>query len=85
MAATERAIPIAARVKVSLSIIDIPSGKDPDELIKQDPKVWEAGYRASTQYALDWLMDRYQKLLDINSARKASASSATCCCRWCAA
>ena len=37
VAATERAIPIASRVKVSLSMIDIPSGKDPDELIKQDP------------------------------------------------
>ena len=41
VAATERAIPIASRVKVSLSIIDIPSGKDPDDLIKQDPKLWQ--------------------------------------------
>ena len=40
--ATERAIPIASRVGVSLSIIDIPSGKDPDELIKQDPKILAA-------------------------------------------
>ena len=24
-----------------LSIIDIPSGKDPDELIKQDPEIWK--------------------------------------------
>ncbi len=43
VAATERAIPIASRVKVSLSIIDIPSGKDPDELITQDPKLWQRG------------------------------------------
>jgi len=68
LAATERAIPIASRVKVSLSIIDIPSGKDPDELIKQDPKLWETAI-TKNQYALDWLMARYSKLLDIESAQ----------------
>lgn len=68
IAATERAIPIASRVKVSLSIIDIPSGKDPDELIKQDPEIWKKIIQ-TPQYALDWLMARYQKLLDITSAQ----------------
>jgi DNA primase len=68
VAATERAIPIASRVKVSLSIIDIPSGKDPDDLIKQDPKLWQAAI-AKHQYALDWLMARYEKLLDTSSAQ----------------
>lgn len=66
--ATERAIPIASRVKVSLSIIDIPSGKDPDELIKQDPAMWKKIIQ-TPQYALDWLMTRYQKLLDVQSAQ----------------
>ena len=66
--ATERAIPIASKVKVSLSIIDIPSGKDPDELIKQDPKLWEQAIE-SHQYALDWLIKRYTVLLDIKSAQ----------------
>jgi DNA primase len=68
MNATERAIPIASRVKVSLSIITIPSGKDPDELIKQDPKLWEKVIQ-EPQYALDWLMERYQNLLDLSSAQ----------------
>jgi DNA primase len=68
MNATERAIPIASRVKVSLSIIDIPSGKDPDELIKQDPEIWKATIE-KPQYALDWLMTRYKKLLDITTAQ----------------
>ena len=67
LAATERAIPIASRVKVSLSIITIPSGKDPDELIKQDPAAWPAAI-AKNQYALDWLIERYSKLLDTTSA-----------------
>ena len=66
--ATERAIPIASRVKVSLSIIDIPSGKDPDELIKQDPEIWKKVIQ-QPQYALDWLMERYKKLLDVTSAQ----------------
>lgn len=68
LAATERAIPIASRVKVSLSIIEIPSGKDPDELIRQDPKLWEQAV-GKHQYALDWLMARYEKLLDTGSAQ----------------
>jgi DNA primase len=68
VAATERAIPIASRVKVSLSIIDVPSGKDPDELIRQDPELWKQAINQN-QYALDWLMTRYKKLLDINSAK----------------
>lgn len=65
--ATERAIPIASRVKVSLSIISLPSGQDPDELIKQDPKLWQKIIQQQV-YALDWLIERHQKLLDLNSA-----------------
>lgn len=68
MNATERAIPIASRVKVSLSIITIPSGKDPDELIKQDAQLWKQAI-AEPQYALDWLMARYAGLLDLKSAQ----------------
>ena len=66
--ATERAIPIASRVKVSLSIISIPSGKDPDELIRQDPAAWQKVIQ-TPQYALDWLMDRYKNELDLDSAQ----------------
>ncbi|HUS25815.1 MAG TPA: DNA primase [Nevskiaceae bacterium] len=64
--ATERAIPIASKVHVNLSIISIPSGKDPDELIKQDPKIWQQIIQ-QPQYALDWLIERYQNQLDITS------------------
>ncbi len=67
VAATERAIPIASRVGVSLSVIDIPSGKDPDELIGQDVNLWKQIIE-QPKYALDWLMERYEKLLDISSA-----------------
>ncbi|HUD10259.1 MAG TPA: DNA primase [Candidatus Saccharimonadales bacterium] len=67
LAATERSIPIASKVGVSLGIIDIPSGKDPDELIRKDPKLWQAAVNSQT-YALDWLMEHYKQLIDINSA-----------------
>lgn len=68
LAATERAIPVAAKVGVSLSIITIPSGKDPDELIKQDVKIWQQVIE-QPQYAVDWLIDRYSALVDLNSAQ----------------
>jgi DNA primase len=68
IAATERAIPIASRVKVSLSIIDIPSGKDPDDLIKQDPQLWREAI-TKHRYALDWLIARNKELLDLKSAQ----------------
>ena len=67
MEATERAIPIAAKVGVQLSIITIPSGKDPDELIKQDVKVWQKIIQ-EPQYAVDWLIDRYRAQLDLDTA-----------------
>ena len=67
LAATERAIPIASKVKVSLSIVEIPEGKDPDELIKKDPKLWVNAID-SQKYALDWLISLYEKQLDLDSA-----------------
>jgi DNA primase len=66
--ATERAIPIASKAKVSLSIVSIPSGKDPDELIRQNPAAWQQIIE-QPQYALDWLMTRYEHLLNIDSAQ----------------
>lgn len=67
VAATERAIPIASKVKVSLSIIDIPAGKDPDELIQKDPKTWTTIINQNS-YVLDWLIDLYEKRLDLKTA-----------------
>jgi len=68
IAATERAIPVAAKVGVSLSIITIPSGKDPDELIKQDVKIWE-DIITKPQYAVDWLIDRHTATLNLTTAQ----------------
>jgi DNA primase len=66
-AAAERAIPIASKVGVDLSIVTIPAGKDPDELIKQDVKSWEQAI-TKHQNALDWLIERYQEQLDLETS-----------------
>lgn len=67
LAATERAIPIASRTGVNLSVITIPSGKDPDELVRQDPELWRKVIGKHI-YALDWLVNTYAARLDLTSA-----------------
>jgi DNA primase len=68
IAATERAIPLAQKVGVNVSIITIPDGKDPDELVRKDPKLWLSAIEKH-QYAVDWLIDRYKHILDIESGQ----------------
>ncbi len=67
LAATERAIPLASKVGVTLSIISLPEGKDPDELIKKNPDSWKKVIE-SKKYAMDWLINHYQSQLDLSSA-----------------
>lgn len=67
LAAAERAIAVAQGMGVQLSIITIPEGKDPDELIKKDPAAWEQALHAP-QYAIDWLIDRYKHIYDLQTA-----------------
>lgn len=68
VAATERAIPIAGKVgSVQLSVITIPSGKDPDELIRQDAAAWQTIIE-QPHYAVDWLIDQYTGALDLDTA-----------------
>lgn len=68
IAATERAIPLAQKVGVNVSIITIPDGKDPDELVRKDPNLWHKAID-SKQYAVDWLIDRYKSLLDLSTGQ----------------
>lgn len=68
IAATERAIPLASKAGVSLSVITIPSGKDPDDLVRNDPTSWK-NIINQPRYAPDWLIDRYQNELDVTSAQ----------------
>jgi len=67
IAAAERAINVAQGIGVKLSIITIIGCKDPDELIQKDPNLWEKAIHNS-QYAMDWLLERYQQVYDITTA-----------------
>ncbi len=67
IAAAERAIPIAGKVTISLGIITLPAGKDPDDLIKDDPALWKQAI-ANSEPALDWLLKTYEKRLDLSTA-----------------
>lgn len=68
LAATERAIPIAQAVGVELTIITLQGdAKDPDELIQQDPRLWQASVDAA-QPVVDWVLDRYKEREDITTA-----------------
>ena len=68
IAATERAIPVASKIGVSLQIVTIPNGKDPDELVRQDVAAWKRVIE-QPQYAADWLIERYVAMLDISTAQ----------------
>lgn len=68
IAATERAIPIAQAVGVELTIITLPGdAKDPDELIQQDPKLWQQAID-SAQPAVDWVLDQYSQRENLKTA-----------------
>lgn len=67
VAAAERAIATAQDVHVQLAIITIEKAKDPDELIQKNPSLWEKAIN-KPQYAMDWLLERYQKIYDITTA-----------------
>jgi len=69
VAATERAIPIAAQVGVELTIITLPEGaKDPDELIQKDPELWRQAINQAVP-AVDWVLEQYAQREDITTAR----------------
>lgn len=68
LAATERSIPIGQTVGVDLSIISLPKDmKDPDELIQQDPKLWERAINSS-EPVVDWVITQFARREDLDSA-----------------
>ncbi|MGH7196993.1 MAG: DNA primase [Candidatus Saccharimonadales bacterium] len=68
IAATERAISIASNLGANLGIIVLPDdAKDPDELIQQDPKLWQKAID-NPHDAVEWLLDMYAARFDIKTA-----------------
>lgn len=68
LAATERAIGIAQRVNVELSIVSLPEDyKDPDELIQHDAALWAEAVK-QTRPAIEWVIDQYARRGDMTTA-----------------
>ena len=58
--AAERAISMASKFGIYLSVIDDYHGcKDADELIQKDPKLWQEATQ-SYKPALEWLLEKYE-------------------------
>ncbi|MGB4761840.1 MAG: DNA primase [Candidatus Saccharimonas sp.] len=69
VAATERAIAVAANVGIDLAIIRMPEGaKDPDELIQTDVAAWRQAIE-TTQPAVEWILEQYQSRVDMATAK----------------
>ena len=66
--ASIRAIEVAQSADIKIDIITLPEGKDPDDLIKKDPKQWQAAIENHV-HVVDWLIDYHRKRLDIKTAR----------------
>jgi DNA primase len=68
VSATERSIPIAQSIGADLSVVEMIDGaKDPDELIKRDPKLWQ-GVIEKDRPAMDWLIEQYASKEDLKQA-----------------
>jgi len=63
--AAERAIMLAGKIGISLSVISgYGEAKDPDELIKIDPKLWQKCVEERTP-AVDWILKKYETRLNL--------------------
>lgn len=68
VAATERAIPIASSLGITLTVITLPgSAKDPDELIQQDVSLWLRAIETA-EPAVDWVIKQYSEREDLKTA-----------------
>lgn len=65
--ATKRAIEIAQEVDVSLSVISLLDGKDPDELVQHNAALWKQAIKKS-QYVVDWTLEQLENQYDISTA-----------------
>ncbi|MDR0397635.1 MAG: DNA primase [Candidatus Nomurabacteria bacterium] len=68
LAAAERAVELAQKTGMEISIISLDEDvKDPDELIQKDPTLWQKAIDAH-QPAVDWLLGQYEAKLNLSTA-----------------
>jgi len=65
LAATERSLEVVADQSVNLSVITVPEGKDPDELIQKNPAAWQEAIN-NYEYATDWVIKKYAQEFDLS-------------------
>ena len=67
--AAERAIGLASKLGIYLSVIDDYRGcKDADELIQKDPLLWQKAIEAYIP-AIEWLLSKYEEKYDLRTER----------------
>lgn len=67
--AAERAISMASKFGIYLSVIDDYHGcKDADELIQKDPKLWQEAVN-SYRPALEWLLEKYESKYNLRTEK----------------
>src|SRR6056297_222501 len=74
--AAARSIDLLLAAEMNIKIIELKSGKDPDECIKNNPKDWEDSIK-SAKLVMQFYFDRYlteENLNDINKKKKAVKS-----------
>lgn len=67
VAATERAIGLAQALELKLSVIDLGEAKDPDELVNEDVKLWQAAIDHHIP-AVEWVINQYAAREDLDTA-----------------
>ena len=65
--AMERSLYAASQAGISLAVVSLPKDMDPDDLIKQNFKLWQQ-IVDQHQPAPDWLYDKYKAQLDLKTA-----------------
>ena len=67
VSAAERAIGIASRLGITLSVVgDYGGAKDPDELIQKGVELWREAIE-KCEPAMDWLLGKYEERLDLTT------------------
>jgi DNA primase len=64
--ALRRAVELGQQLEINMRVIEVPEGKDPDECIKQDPKLWEDAVKNAPSY-LEFYLNQIKEKHDVTS------------------
>ncbi len=64
--ATERAIELSQKLGLTLSMVRLPQGKDPDDLIQKDVQAWQKAI-GDAEYVLDYLFAQAEEVYELST------------------